>query len=417
MSISTLPPAPSKTSDSVTEFALKADALVAALGTFVTEANALASDVNTAETNSEAAVTAAEEAAEAAEAAAQVAVNAPGTSGTSVTSMTVGTGTKTFTTQASKLFVVGMSVKIASTADGTIWMAGDVTAYNSGTGSMTVEVAVVQGSGTIDDWIISLSGVSCLFWVEWATTAADLTAVAAHGYFVDSSAAARIITLPLTPQVNTVVGIGDLAGTFQTNTCTIARNGEKIMGVADDLVLDVKNQVVVMVYTGATYGWKIVHAMPVGGVTRAFDTLHVRHQESSGTAGGASVAGTNNVRKITTTVGSNEIVGASVDSVSNQVTLPAGTYDIKISAATYGGVGLNKLRLFNYSDSTYDLEGLGCSTSNSPAELQGSLVLASSKTFEIRHFTQSAVATNGLGAAVSQGAEVYMDAIFRRRNS
>lgn len=93
-------------------------------------------------------------------ASAATAVNAPGTSATSTTSLTIGTGSKTLTIQTGKSIVVGMSVKIASTASPTNWMAGDVTAYNSGTGSLTVNSALTSGSGTIAAWTVSLAGAT-----------------------------------------------------------------------------------------------------------------------------------------------------------------------------------------------------------------------------------------------------------------
>lgn len=94
----------------------------------------------------------------AAAASALTAVNAPGTSATSTTSVAVGTGSKTLVIQTGKNIVVGMAVMVAETAaPATNWMHGFVTAYNSGTGSLTVDVDATAGSGTYTDWTISLS--------------------------------------------------------------------------------------------------------------------------------------------------------------------------------------------------------------------------------------------------------------------
>lgn len=73
--------------------------------------------------------------------------------GTSTTSISIGTGSKTFTTQANKLFTVGSFVLIESDANPTInYMEGQVTAY-SGT-SLTINATVVGGSGSHSDWTI-----------------------------------------------------------------------------------------------------------------------------------------------------------------------------------------------------------------------------------------------------------------------
>lgn len=94
----------------------------------------------------------------AAAASALTAVNAPGTSGTSTTSLTIGTRTQTFVTQTGKAWIVGQPVMIASTASPTNLMHGIITAYNTGTGSMSVSVLITGGSGTLAAWTISLSG-------------------------------------------------------------------------------------------------------------------------------------------------------------------------------------------------------------------------------------------------------------------
>lgn len=91
-------------------------------------------------------------------AAAASAVTGASTSATSTTSLALGLGAKSLTIQTGKNIVIGMTVKIAVTADGATWMAGDVTAYNSGSGALDVNVTHVQGSGTYAAWTVSLSG-------------------------------------------------------------------------------------------------------------------------------------------------------------------------------------------------------------------------------------------------------------------
>ncbi len=88
---------------------------------------------------------------------AAAAVSAPGTSATSATSLAIGTGGKTMTIQAGKAIVAGMSVKIAASADPGCWMHGDVTAYDAGSGALTVQVNTVHNSGTYAAWSVSLA--------------------------------------------------------------------------------------------------------------------------------------------------------------------------------------------------------------------------------------------------------------------
>lgn len=106
------------------------------LGVFATQANALASEVNTLATT---------------------AVNAPGTSATSTSSVLIGTGSKSLTIQTGKSIVVGMWVVIANTANPANYMVGNVTSYDSGTGALGVNVTQVGGSGTLSAWTVSLT--------------------------------------------------------------------------------------------------------------------------------------------------------------------------------------------------------------------------------------------------------------------
>ena len=118
-----------------------------------------ASNAATSETNAATSATNSANSATASAASATTAVNAPGTSGTSTTSITIPAvnNSVTFTTQTAKAWVVGQFVTVSSTASPANFMYGYITAYNSGTGSMTVFVQTIGGSGTLASWSIGLS--------------------------------------------------------------------------------------------------------------------------------------------------------------------------------------------------------------------------------------------------------------------
>ena len=92
----------------------------------------------------------------------------------------------------------------------------------------------------------------------WASTATSITITANDRYFVDTTTGAKTITLPASPQLGDQISILDLASTFDTNNCTIARNGNKIMGLSENLILSTEDAGITLVYTGSTYGWKLV---------------------------------------------------------------------------------------------------------------------------------------------------------------
>jgi hypothetical protein len=132
MAITPLPTPPNR-SMTPAAFITAADAFIEALPQFQEEANAAAEAMDLNDTTS-----------------------------TSTTSVVIGTGAKSLTVQASKSYVPGMTVKIARTSDGTKWMVGDVTSYNSGTGALAVTVSKIQGSGTFTDWTISFASTEQL---------------------------------------------------------------------------------------------------------------------------------------------------------------------------------------------------------------------------------------------------------------
>lgn len=78
----------------------------------------------------------------------------------STTSLTIGTGSKSLTIETGKGYVAGQAVLIASTADPSSYMAGQVTSYNSGTGALVVNVTTAVGSGTVAAWTISVTALS-----------------------------------------------------------------------------------------------------------------------------------------------------------------------------------------------------------------------------------------------------------------
>lgn len=90
--------------------------------------------------------------------------------GTSVTSRAVGTASTTFTTQSGLGFSAGMVVKITkTTTPNTVHMSAEVTAYDSGTGLLSVTIYSTTGAGTHDNWTIT-SDDEVGFWEEVEST-------------------------------------------------------------------------------------------------------------------------------------------------------------------------------------------------------------------------------------------------------
>ena len=156
MPISALPPAPQPT-DTQAQFNTKAFNLVAALSTFVTEANAVEAAVDAdAAASAASAASAATQAANAANAAATAVAAGTAITASSATSLSITTGSKTLTIDTGRAFVAGMPVRIGQAgANANVnYMDGDVTSYNAATGELVVDVGSTGGTGTFSSWSV-----------------------------------------------------------------------------------------------------------------------------------------------------------------------------------------------------------------------------------------------------------------------
>jgi len=67
--------------------------------------------------------------------------------------------------------------------------------------------------------------------------------------------ASLTLTLPASPTSGDTVGISNLSG---TTTCVVARNGNKIQGLDEDLTVDTINAAIKLMYADASLGWVFV---------------------------------------------------------------------------------------------------------------------------------------------------------------
>lgn len=189
MSITALPTPPART-DGPSLFSSRADALLSALPQFVTEANALQTDVNAKQ--------------------AQVSSDASASAASASTASTAAT-----TASAAAL--------AAQSAAG---------------------LPPLPGAGLL----IKTEGAS-----NKLTSAAMLTS--GRAYDCDTSAGAFSVTLPASPAIGDYVWIRDYSAMFSTNNLTVLRNGQKIEGLTEDLILDINGLSVMINYIDATKGW------------------------------------------------------------------------------------------------------------------------------------------------------------------
>lgn len=106
------------------------------------------------------------------------------------------------------------------------------------------------------EWAPISSGLSYTF-----TTANTSIPVGNFGYVVNTTNNAVILTLPANSNINDTIHITDYGKSFANNSCTLARpsNTINIMGRLEDLVIDVSEINITLVYIDSDRGWVITN--------------------------------------------------------------------------------------------------------------------------------------------------------------
>ena len=76
---------------------------------------------------------------------------------------------------------------------------------------------------------------------------------------LDTTAGTELtLTLPANPRQGDRINFIDAAGQCATTKCVLARNGNKIAALDEDLDFDIKNASLELIYSGSSYGWSIL---------------------------------------------------------------------------------------------------------------------------------------------------------------
>ena len=82
--------------------------------------------------------------------------------------------------------------------------------------------------------------------------------VSTRHYFVDTTVGSVTVTFPTSPSLGDTIYVSDANGTFDTNSCIVNPNGEKINGVAGNSTLSSEYDSKEYIYIGGTAGWRTV---------------------------------------------------------------------------------------------------------------------------------------------------------------
>jgi len=133
---------------------------------------------------------------------------------------------------------------------GAVALGSSITLTNAGVTS------IVAGTG------ISISGatgavtVSASGGAGFSAKTTTYTAASGDNILANTSSGSWTLTLPASPSTGNTVRVMDGFGTFDTYPLTVARNGQTIMGAAEDMTLSLAGVATTFVYNGST--WRVI---------------------------------------------------------------------------------------------------------------------------------------------------------------
>jgi hypothetical protein len=102
--------------------------------------------------------------------------------------------------------------------------------------------------------------------INYTVVTANQTLSNSQNIAADTSGGSFTLTLPASPNAGDSIDIFDYANTFDTNPLTIARNGQNIESLAENLTANVEGAYFTLIYTGSTRGWQILPRYGVSGI-------------------------------------------------------------------------------------------------------------------------------------------------------
>lgn len=95
--------------------------------------------------------------------------------------------------------------------------------------------------------------------IDWEKVSSNKEIEAEERLLIDCSSGPITLTLPASPNDGDIVSFMHIDGDITSNTITISRNGNKIENISEDLIIDIENFKVELVYRESDLSWYFVY--------------------------------------------------------------------------------------------------------------------------------------------------------------
>lgn len=137
-----------------------------------------------------------------------------------------------------------------------LYIVGNHTATSTTTGALIVFNGVGIGQDLYVGGVIYQNGEPISAGKPWTYINSDYSASTGDRLLVDTTASTVTITLPLLPSIGNTVEFIDYYGTCETYPIVFEKNGENIMGINENMLINLNNAANVLIYIDPIQGWK-----------------------------------------------------------------------------------------------------------------------------------------------------------------
>jgi hypothetical protein len=176
--------------------------------------------------------------------------------------------------------------------------------------------------------------------IEYLYKTSAYTLTNNQGVLANTAGGTFTVTLPATPITGDQCVVADAGGMFGSNNCTVGRNGSTIVGIAQDLALDIDGVAVQFIYDGST--WEVYSQVGgAGGTASAYGNTQVSAYLAGGTnSNGFTTTGNISSANLTATgsISNSRIVTRVVSTASGASLTPNGdtTDQYEVTALAVG---------------------------------------------------------------------------------